>query len=303
MRLYCPELINDLPLVKTWVEKRISDYEPAEFAKRLKKSLAEIVFITGGKMYDEKTDKDLYAIQLQTISKFLINSFHFFSFEEIIQAFYLNSSGKFDEIHSHYGREMNIEFIGKVLSGYKNYKQGLYNQHGSELVKAIKGELEEPPSPILTDEDYLNDKRKTIEQAYQRLITTLEIEEGLFPEYFYDVLVDDGLIAAGLYEKNLDAAKEKLQRQTQVEGMWKDHKEKERNNGRAIDPEIDDGKSRYEDRVHIGKALEKVRWLAKNGLLKKYQPAVTLSKQMIVKEFFMICFRNNDPCIYAPEVQ
>lgn len=291
--------MNDLPLVKTWVEKRVSEYEPVEFARRIKKSLAEIVFITGGKMYDEKSEKDMYIIQLQTISKFIIDSFHFFSFEEIVQAFYLNSAGKFDEIHSHYGREMNIEFIGKVLSAYQKYKQALYNQHGPELIKSIKGELPPPPTAILTDEDYLNDKRKTIEDAYQRLITTLEIDEGHFPEYFYDVLVEDGLIAEGLYEKNLTAAKEKLQRQSHVESMWKDHKEKERNNGKEIDPEIDDGKSRYEDQVHIGKALEKVRWLAKNGLLKKYQPAVTLSKQMIVREFFMICFRNNDPCIYT----
>lgn len=285
------------------MENRISEYEPAEFAKRLKKSLAEIVFITGGKMYDEKTEKDMYTIQLQTISKFLVNSFHFFSFEEIVQAFYLNSSGKFEEIHSHYGRELNIEFIGKVLAGYQKHKQSLFNQHGPELVKSIKGELPEPPQKILTDEDYLNDKRKTIEQAYQRLITTLEIEEGLFPEYFYDVLVEDGLIAEGLYEKNLMAAKERLQREAQVEKLWKDHNEKERNNGEEINPEIDNGRNRYEDQVHIGKALEKVRWLTKNGLLKKYQPAITLSKQMIVREFFMICFRNNDKCIYAPEIE
>lgn len=251
-------------------------------------------------MYDENTQKEMYKIQLQTISKFVINSFHFFSFEEIVQAFYLNAAGKLGDTYSHYGRELNIEFIGNVLAAYKKYKQALYNQHGPELVKTIKGELPEPPSKILTDEDYLNDKRRTIEQAYQRLVKSLEIEEGLFPEYFYDVLVGDGLIADGLYEKNLEAAKEKLQRIAQQESMWKDHKEKERNNGQSIDPEIDDGKSRYEDQTHIGKALEKVRWLSKNGLLKKYQPAVTMSKQMIVKEFFMICFRNNDRCIYSP---
>lgn len=297
--------MNELPLVKTWVEKRISEYEAIDFAKRLKKSLAEIVFITGGKMYDEFLDKEqtkknkMFTIQLQTISKFLINSFHFFSFEEIVQAFYLNASGKFEKIHTHYGREFNVEFIGEVLSVYQKYKQSLYNQHGPELVKTIKWELPEPEQKILTDEDYLNDKRKTIEDAYQRLVVSLEIDEGLFPEYFYDVLEADGLIAPGLFEKKLKKAKEKLQKDSHVDILWKEHNARSRNEGVLIDPEQDDGKLCHEDVSHIGNALKKVRWLAKEGLLKKYQPAVTVSKQMLVKEFFMICFRNNERCIYA----
>lgn len=291
----------DLPTVKTWTGKKIKEYDQAIFATQLKKNLAEIVLITGGKMYDDVKDPVMYKGQLKSISKLLLYSFGFLTFEEIVNAFYLNSAGRYGEVHSHYGRELNVEFIGNVLASYKKFKQGIFNEHGDDLVKVIKGELPAPPQKVLTEEDYTNDKRRDIENAYQQLVKNLEINEQLFPEYFYDVLESDGAIEKGLYEKRLAEAKKKLQQQSQIEILWKEHKEKERNNGHEIDPEIDDGKNRYEDRVHIGKALEKVRWLSEHGLLNKHRPVVTLSKQMLVKEFFMICFRNNDPHIYAPK--
>jgi hypothetical protein len=301
LSLYCPELMSEIPLIRTWAGKKLKDFDPVSFGKQLKKLLAEIVVVTGAKLYDETKHPNAYKGQITSISKLLTFSFSFLTFEEIANAFYQNSAGRFGEVHSHYGRELNVEFTGNVLASYKKYKQGLFNEYGENLVKAIKGELPPPPTKTLTDEDYLNDKRKTIEDAYQRLVNSLELNEGLFPEYFYDVMEDDGLIAKGLYEKTLKEAKEKIQKQAQAEVMWKEHKERERNNGDAIDTDADDGKARYEDRVHIGKSLEKVRWLSKSGLLKRYQPAVTVSKQMLVKEFFMLCFKNNDQHIYGLE--
>lgn len=294
--------MQDLPTVKTWTGKKIKDYTQEAFVAQLKKNLAEVVLITGGKMYDEKKEPVMYKGQLKSISKILLYSFSFLTFEEIINAFYLNSAGRFGETHSHYGREINVEFVGNVLASYKKFKQGIFNVHGEDLLKVINPQLPAAaPDMVLTEEDYLNDKRKDIENAYQRLVKSLEIDEGHFPEYFYDVLEADGLIAKGLYEKNLEEAKARMQKQSQIELIWKDHKEKERNNGQEIDPEIDNGRNRYEDKVHVGKALEKVRWLAKEGLLEKHRPVVTMSKQMLVKEFMMICFRNNDKNIYAPK--
>jgi len=294
-------MMNDLPTVQTWTGKKIRDYDQVAFTKQMRISLAEIVLITGGKIYDDKKESVMFNGQLKSISKLLLYSFSFLTFEEVVNAFYLNSAGRFGETHTHYGRELNVEFIGNVLASYKKFKQGIFNERGPDLVKAIKGELAPPPQKVLTDEDYLNDKRRHIEDAYQRLVKNLEIEEGLFPEYFYDVLEADGAIGKGLFEKNLEEAKNKLQKQAHVDILWKEHSEKKRNNGKEIDPQIDDGKSRYEDKVHIGKSLEKVRFLVKEGLLKRYQPAVTMSKQMLVKEFFLICLRNNEEHIYAPK--
>ena len=293
--------MNDLPTVQTWTGKKIRDYDQVAFTKQMRISLAEIVLITGGKIYDDKKESVMFNGQLKSISKLLLYSFSFLTFEEVVNAFYLNSAGRFGETHTHYGRELNVEFIGNVLASYKKFKQGIFNERGPDLVKAIKGELAPPPQKVLTDEDYLNDKRRHIEDAYQRLVKNLEIDEGLFPEYFYDVLEADGAIGKGLFEKNLEEAKNKLQKQAHVDILWKEHSEKKRNNGKEIDPQIDDGKSRYEDKVHIGKSLEKVRFLVKEGLLKRYQPAVTMSKQMLVKEFFLICLRNNEEHIYAPK--
>jgi len=294
-------MMNDLPTVQTWTGKKIRDYDQVAFTKQMRISLAEIVLITGGKIYDDKKESVMFNGQLKSISKLLLYSFSFLTFEEVVNAFYLNSAGRFGETHTHYGRELNVEFIGNVLASYKKFKQGIFNERGPDLVKAIKGELAPPPQKVLTDEDYLNDKRRHIEDAYQRLVKNLAIEQGLFPEYFYDVLEADGAIGKGLFEKNLEEAKNKLQKQAHVDILWKEHSEKKRNNGKEIDPQIDDGKSRYEDKVHIGKSLEKVRFLVKEGLLKRYQPAVTMSKQMLVKEFFLICLRNNEEHIYAPK--
>lgn len=303
LRLYCPELMNELQTIKTWTGKKIADYDTESFIKELKKSLAEIILITGGKMYDETKEPKMYKGQLNSINKLLIYSFSFLSFQEIVNAFYLNSAGKMGDTISHYGRELNVDFIGNVLAEYKKYKQGLFNQHGIDLVKVVKGELPPPPTVVLTDEDFMNDKRRDIENAYQRLVNNLEMDEGLFPEYFYDVLEADGAIKTGLYENKLAEAKQRLAKAAQIDTMWKTEKEKMRNNGSAILDETDDGRGRYEDTGHIGEHLKKLRWLAKEGLLNKHQPAVTMSKQIIVKEFFLLCFKNGDKNIYGVGIE
>lgn len=259
-------------MVKTWTESKITSFEEPEFYKKLKKLLAEVVFITGGKMYDEKTETKFYQLQLKTINKFLLSSFPYFSFGEISNAFYLNSAGKFGEIHSHYGREINVEFIGKVLSAYKDYKQKLFNIYGHELQAVLNPPKELPPTEVLTDEDYSNDRRKDIEGAYQNLIVHLNMNDELFPEYFYNQLVFDGLVPNDAYQQKMKEARISISKNKQIDIMNKQKAEKS---------------GRLSDIVSTNKELEKLRYLVRTNQLEKHKPVVTVSKQMIVKEFFL----------------
>jgi len=284
-------MMDEVGLVETWIGTKVKDMSLEEFTRGLAKVLAEVVFITGGKMYDKnKADqKKFYDLQLQTISKFIITTFSFFTLAEISKAFYLNAAGKFSEIYSHYNREINIEFVGKVLAGYKEYKQGLFNVHGEKLYNAIHPPKQLPPAKVLTDEDYLNDKRLMIEQAYQNLITNLDMNDELFPAFFYDTLEADGAFPVGLYQKKMKEAKERIAHNEQVKIMY------------AQMQEHKDGEKRYHDTVHISAALETVRRMVKAGKIEELHPVRLVSKQMIVKEYFLKLYSAGRKNIYAVE--
>ena len=173
--------------------------------------------------------------------------------------------------------------------------------HGETLVKVITPQLPPPPAKILTDEDYMNDKRKTIEDAYQRFVKELDFNQDLLPDFFYDVLEADGAIPKNCFENKLKASKDKIQKQKHVDIMFKEATEKRRNNGKEIDDDKDDGKGRYEHTGHIGESIKKLRLLAAYGMLNKSPVVVTVSKQTIVKDYFFWLLKNDIENIYAPK--
>jgi hypothetical protein len=311
-------------MVQSWLDIKIRDYSAADFSNRIKKSLAEIVFLTGGKMYDKdkENEKDFYHLQIEVIGKFLLQAFSHLTFSEIVNAFYLNSAGKFSEIYRHYGRELNAEFVGSVLSAYVDYKRRLtdFDAFGRKLELALDPIINPQTEIPVTwsEEDTINSWRRAIEEAYMKFINDLEMNEGLFPAMFYTVLEKDGVFKTDSFQKHLRKAKTKLAKDLQSERLWRTIQQAK--SGKPIK----EGKSssvdfqetgititkleqqaagfhtdRYYDTNHIDNQLNKYRKLVKMDRLDKEPKLVLASKQMMVKEYFLRCFNLDMPHIYA----
>ena len=95
----------------------------------------EIKVLTGAIM----AEGDDLKIQLRVLNLFLLSHDKFTNLttNEIRQAFYLNSQGVYDEVHKHYNKKLNAEFVGNVLLSYLKYKKEFYRTHGGELRKLM----------------------------------------------------------------------------------------------------------------------------------------------------------------------
>jgi hypothetical protein len=267
LKLYCPDLVGEAELIKSWMGDRLKDYTPEQFNAVLKASLAEIAVLTGGTLAPK--DSQMFQVQLKVIGKFVLGSFGFLTAKEFVNAFYLNCEGKFGEPKSQYGRDINSEYIGTVLTPYIAYKKMLETNYGPELKKVLL-----PPSPVeqkvLTEEDYIHTQRESVQMAYARFLDDLDLEVKFYCEFFYDVLVKDGFIEPAAYEMFLTDAKNKEAHELHL---------------RALHDQENDGQ--------IGRALRKLR----QG---KVRVTVTVAKQMAVKEFFLIAMRKGKTKLYEP---
>lgn len=256
LKRFCPELSLELPMIKSWLDKKLREYTEQEFGTLLRKALAEIVILTGGKMYDESTNRKMYELQLVIISKFLLGSFGHLSFSELKNAFYMNCEGKFGKVETHYGREINGEFLGSVLSAYVEYKKRIQCENRQQLDEVLFPRIEQPDK-VLTEAEYQSTYRETIEWTYQRFLKELELDELLFPDFFYTTLVKDGFIPDSRHEELLKDAKNNLAAQKHVEAIK--------------DPANVDSINRH---------LRKLRFHRDNSV-------VLVSKQLAVKLFFL----------------
>lgn len=86
-----------------------------------------------------------FHLQLKMLETFISTSTAFKSLTigELRHAFFLNNQGAFGEVHKHYNRELNAEFVGCVLIAYCKYKKAIYNRYGNDL----KSLLSEAPTP------------------------------------------------------------------------------------------------------------------------------------------------------------
>ncbi len=290
---FFPDLCGQIELVKCWTEPKIKDLGEDQFELLFKKVIAEIIFITGGKLYSTKTqeDKMMYNAQVKTLKKFISEYFNFFSFAEVIKAFYMNNAGQFKKIYSHYGRELNIEFIGEVLSAYKEYKQEIFTKHGWELVKLISPD-KQLPAPDQSSVDWDNVARGNIEECYQRFIKTSELNENLIPQHWYDILVSDGLIKPGTYEERIKDAYDKLNSDMKKEiNRRENEKAKMKAKGEKDSYTITDtdGLKKDIDRLSISYNTKS---------FDNFQPLVLVSKQIVVKEYFIEWLRKKRRGIY-----
>lgn len=145
---------------------------PTDFRKFMIQAFAKIKILTGAKLYE---DEDELNWQVDILIAFVQADERFMSLStsEFQHAFFLNSQGRFGTPHSHYGREMDAEFIGKILLSYLDYRYKL-NQKVPDILAVI-----EPPEKVSKPVVKMNDK------DWQEMI---QIDYNLYKNEQYDLL-------------------------------------------------------------------------------------------------------------------
>lgn len=133
--------------------ERLLQLSDGDFHDMVVDLLTEISMLTGAIVHSEH--KMLIA-QVNTIQLFLRSSYRFMNLTiaEVRQAFYLNAQGELDEVHKHYNKPINGEFIGGVLSSYCKYTASL-NQRIPEILSKVKApEVKKPYTPTIKEWHY-----------------------------------------------------------------------------------------------------------------------------------------------------
>lgn len=156
----------------------------------------------------------MYVAQMRIIAKFISEGFGYITPQELINAFHLNLQGKYPEVYKQYGKkEINCEFIGQVLSAYRNYKQSYVNINPDLL--AILHPPEKPKQIEYTD-NVENDERVMVEREYQKFLTDPNWNKQLLLQCIYTRLEADELVPKTFYHKFIRKAKIQLLREKQL---------------------------------------------------------------------------------------
>lgn len=97
---------------------------------------SEIKLITGAIMHEGK----MLEPQLEMLKRFIVSGFGNLTKAEIVQAFYMNLQGKFEDVYVHYNKELNAEFMGNVLRAYMRWKARLVNDKGHKIQLLLQQE-------------------------------------------------------------------------------------------------------------------------------------------------------------------
>lgn len=105
-----------------------------------------------------------FQAQLRMLYEFITCNpkFATLTINEIKHAFALNYQGCYSEMHRHYNRELNAEFVGSVLNSYLLYRQYLYN-HKGEMIKR----LIEPAPLVIPPKTEAGDWCRMIQEDYE----------------------------------------------------------------------------------------------------------------------------------------
>ncbi|MFT3679460.1 MAG: hypothetical protein QM791_04255 [Ferruginibacter sp.] len=191
---------NSMQIIeKKYAAPRISDLTGPELVTEVAKCIMSIHVITGWNLPD---DKD-YVIELSKELRLkLIEDFPDLNFEEIRHAF-RKSTGVKD-----WGKNMNLELISGVLSGYCNERLRISAEE--EILR------NKPVQRIYTDEEILNEQRGYIESFYQRCRRGIVPHGNVIPQYFLAILIKDGFMKEGsddmaaFFAEKLNEGKENL---------------------------------------------------------------------------------------------
>ena len=170
--------------------------------------VSEIKLVTGSIVYQG----DMLVAQLEMIKRFLLSGFSMLTKEELVEAFYMNLQGAFEEVYVHYNKELNAEFLGNVIRAYVRWKAVLLKENSkllSVLLSPVKREINVIDYDIwkeMVQRDlmYLNGQEAQATLWHSRKYITLR-RFGMMPfkgksSWFYFV---KKAIATGKYPLNL----------------------------------------------------------------------------------------------------
>lgn len=139
--------------------------------------ISEIKLITGAVLYDG----DKLVLQHEMLKRFIVTGFSMLTKSEIVQAFYMNLQGAFQDVHVHYNKELNAEFIGNVLRAYLKWKNTFIRTKGEQVdavllpAPKVKREIDYDffKEQVQTDLLYLKFRASTSTMWHERKYYTL----------------------------------------------------------------------------------------------------------------------------------
>ena len=102
--------------------------------------ISELKLVAGVILHEGQT----LMFQTEMIKRFLLTGFPHLRKTEMVEAFYLNSTGKYWEPYVHYNKELNAEFLGNVLRAYCNFKRRFLKEKSDKILNVINPPKREP---------------------------------------------------------------------------------------------------------------------------------------------------------------
>ena len=131
-----------------------------DFHNKVVELLQEISLLTGAEVYESDWKNEMLVRTIENLFKANYAIMNL-TVTEIRNAFYLNHNGTFGRVYTMYGKPISADYIGNVISDYREYKL-----RPIEKQWAIEKLLNPPPPeviPVYTIEDY----KKFIQQDYE----------------------------------------------------------------------------------------------------------------------------------------
>lgn len=170
--------------------KLLSDTEQHDMLIDLFK---EIKLLTGAVLHSG--EELLY--QVNVLKMFLTShpKFTSLTIPELRHAFYLNSQGEYGEVHKHYNKELNAEFVGAVLLSYLRYKRSIYARNGQVISSVLA------PAEVVKHSPLTEKQLQQIIQQHYDLYLNGDTEYIYLLDSVYYLLRKYGAIC---YESRLD---------------------------------------------------------------------------------------------------
>jgi hypothetical protein len=112
-------------------------------------------------------ERDLEELQDEVI-RFIKNYYPDFTPNELFMAIEMNAAGKFKQTYTNYGKPLNCELLGQILTAYRQ-----------ERSRVTSKALRMLPQPELSQEEKLDLKEKAMQMNHQRI--EQDVKEGKFP--------------------------------------------------------------------------------------------------------------------------
>jgi hypothetical protein len=294
LQLLCPSAVGDEKFISTWIGNRVNNMDEEDFKDSVNFIVAEICLLNGLETYDADSQTAMYIAQMRVIARFISDGFPYLTPAEISNAFNLNLQGKFKEVFKQFGkRQINCEFIGQVLTAYKEYKQN-YVDLNPDLLHILYPPAPLPVPKVWTDEDDENERRIDINRLFYDFLINPNWNYQLLDYRLYDQLEKDGALKEGFYKKLEKACRLKLLQEKQKEHLMPTSTEKIRT--KLADGSI--GKilsNHYDLKDSINSELHQIRTGSQED------EVVRFAKQTSIKLYFEELLADGKRTVYVKE--